>query len=228
MNWRSQTAPRWTRNPPRNSLPDTKTTTETLNLAEVQEGQFFCGQPHTLTGRSAQQAAHQLHPAAGPHSQRIKLESTQLCRVQQQGGISASWAIGAWSMASSSPVCACNHNQAFIVKLKPAHIPVPRSWPQRSRTARLSFYACFWIERGENKPNPHFHQAIPCKKFIPTMKVGQYMNVFSIQFWRTRSVPEMLAEPPLPISAVWKCQPTFQSHRQYRNILLLPCSLHDK
>lgn len=62
---------------------------------------------------------------------------------------------------------ACIHSWPFIM-LQPFHIPVPRSWPQRSGTARCSFHACY-IEgekRSKNQPtnqppSPHRQQKWP-------------------------------------------------------------------
>lgn len=61
---------------------------------------------------STQQAAHQLYPAKGACSQRIKLGSPRLCRAQQRGrGGCASWADRAWAQ---HPTCPCLQPQPGV------------------------------------------------------------------------------------------------------------------
>lgn len=125
---------------PRNSFLGTKTTREPPNLAGV-GGQFSsCGQCHRHLSGAPGGCTSALPSKRGTLPENKAGKSLAVQGITLRGVVPA----GLMGLGHSIQLaCACSHGQEFIVKLKPAHIPVPRSWPQRSRNARLSFYAWF-------------------------------------------------------------------------------------
>lgn len=118
VNWESQPASRWTRN--RLETP--------FWACWLIEKRKTGAPPRMYTGPTKQWGPQQ---AALPG---LELGSTQLCRGR--GDLCQSdWQ--RWEL-----LCACIHSWPFIM-FQPFHIPVPRSWPQRSGTVRWSFHACY-------------------------------------------------------------------------------------
>lgn len=149
-----------------------------------------------------------LYQAVGPTAGRSpRVITGKYPAVQGVGEICASQADKRWER-SIQLLWACIHSWPFIM-LQPFHIPVPRSWPQRSGTARCSFHACY-IEREKrreaktNQPTNHHHhtdnkndQAAHSKKKFHAnntqisyfLELGQHKSLLSIRMWCICSAP---------------------------------------
>lgn len=140
-----------------------------------------------------------LYQAVGPTAGRSpRVITGKYPAVQGVGEICASQADKRWER-SIQLLWACIHSWPFIM-LQPFHIPVPRSWPQRSGTARCSFHACY-IEgekRSKNQPTnqpppPHRQQKWPSSSLQKKISHQQYTD-FLFSWTRTAQEPALYSD----------------------------------